>query len=92
MPRAPESPARFLTVARRFQELCKAGVVIATNGDYLVAKCAFQMITKSREVAGELSSIASRINGRMRELSQEMAAEMRNPAVQTPRGAFDVGD
>lgn len=51
--------------------------IVTTNGGYIVVKCAFQMISKSRQVAGKLDDVAFRLTERMSEFSDEMAAEMR---------------
>ena len=51
--------------------------LIATKGDYIVVKCAFQMISKSQEVARKLDDIAFHLTARMRDFSEEMGAEMR---------------
>jgi hypothetical protein len=51
--------------------------IVATNGGYIVAKCAFQMISKSQQVARKLDDIAFQLTEKMRNFSEEMAAEMR---------------
>ena len=51
--------------------------VVATNGGYIVVKCAFQMISKSQEVARKLDDIAFHLTEKMHDFSEEMAAEMR---------------
>ena len=51
--------------------------IATTNGRYIVVKCAFQMISKLRQVARKLDDIALQLTRRMREFSEEMAAEMR---------------
>jgi hypothetical protein len=51
--------------------------IVATNGDYIVVKCAFQMISKSQQVARKLEDIAFQLSGKMRDFSEEMATEMR---------------
>ena len=51
--------------------------IVATNGGYIVVKCAFQMISKSQQVAKKLEDIASQLTQRMPDFSEEMAAEMR---------------
>jgi hypothetical protein len=51
--------------------------VVAMNGGYIVVKCAFQMISKSQHVARKLSDIALQLTEKMRDFSEEMAAEMR---------------
>jgi hypothetical protein len=50
--------------------------IVAKNGGYIIVKCAFQMISKSREVAKTLDSIALQLVGKMHDFSKEMAAEM----------------
>jgi hypothetical protein len=47
-----------------------------TNGGYIVVKCAFQIISKSPQVAIELAGIAHQIRARMPDFSQEMTAAM----------------
>src|SRR5580693_9677771 len=39
--------------------------IVAKNGGYIIVKCAFQMISKSREVAKTLDSIALQLVGKM---------------------------
>ena len=51
--------------------------IVATNGGYIVVKCAFQMISKSQQVAKKLDLIAFQLTQEMRDFSEEMAAEMR---------------
>ena len=51
--------------------------IVATNGGYIVVKCAFQMISKSQQVARKLDHIAFQLTEKMRDFSEEMAAEMR---------------
>src|SRR5580693_783729 len=51
--------------------------IVATNGGYIVVKCAFQMISKSLQVARKLDDIAFQLIEKMRDFSEEMAAEMR---------------
>jgi hypothetical protein len=51
--------------------------IVATNGGYIVVKCAFQMISKSQQVARKLDDIAFQLTEKMRDFSEEMAAEMR---------------
>ena len=51
--------------------------MVATNGGYIVIKCAFQMISKSQQVARKLDDIAFQLTEKMRDFSEEMAAEMR---------------
>jgi len=50
--------------------------IATTNGRYIVVKCAFQSV-KLRQVARKLDDIALQLTRRMREFSEEMAAEMR---------------
>jgi hypothetical protein len=50
--------------------------IVATNGGHIVVKCAFQMISKSRQVASKLDDIAFQLNEKMRDFSEEMGAEM----------------
>ena len=51
--------------------------IVATNGGFIVVKCAFQMVSKSQQVAKKLDDIAFQLNEKMRDFSEEMAAEMR---------------
>jgi SAM-dependent methyltransferase len=51
--------------------------IVATNGGYIVVKCAFQMISKSQQVAKTLDDIALQLSEKMHDFSEEMAAEMR---------------
>ena len=51
--------------------------IVATNGGYIVVKCAFQMISKSLQVARKLDDIAFQLTEKMHDFSEEMAAEMR---------------
>jgi hypothetical protein len=51
--------------------------IVVTNGGYIVVKCAFQMICKSQQVARKLEGIALQLTQKMRDFSDEMAAEMR---------------
>jgi hypothetical protein len=51
--------------------------IVATNGGFIVVKCAFQMISKSQQVATKLDDIAFQLTEKMRDFSEEMAAEMR---------------
>jgi hypothetical protein len=51
--------------------------IVARNGGHIVVKCAFQMISKSPQVARKLDDIAFQLTERMRVFSEEMAAEMR---------------
>jgi hypothetical protein len=50
--------------------------MVAANGGYIVIKCALQMISKSLQVARQLDNIASQLTEKMRDFSEEMAAEM----------------
>lgn len=50
--------------------------IVATNGGHIVVKCAFQMISKSQQVARNLDDIAFQLTEKMRDFSEEMAAEM----------------
>jgi hypothetical protein len=51
--------------------------MVATNGGYIVVKCALQMISKSQQVARKLDDIAFQLTEKMSNFSKEMAAEMR---------------
>jgi hypothetical protein len=51
--------------------------IVVKNGGYIIVKCAFQMISKSQQVAKKLDGIAFQLTGKMRDFSEEMAAEMR---------------
>jgi hypothetical protein len=51
--------------------------IVATNGDHILVKCAFQMISKSQQVARKLDDIAFQLTKKMNGFSVEMAAEMR---------------
>ena len=51
--------------------------IVATNGGHIAVKCAFQMISKSQQVAGKLDDIAFQLNEKMSDFSEEMATEMR---------------
>jgi hypothetical protein len=51
--------------------------LVATNGDYIVVKCALQMISKSQPLANKLDDIASQLMEKMPDFSEEMAADMR---------------
>ena len=51
--------------------------MVATNGGYIVIKCAFQMISKSQQVAKILDDIPLKLSEKMHDFSEEMAAEMR---------------
>jgi hypothetical protein len=50
--------------------------IVTTNGGYIVVKCAFQMISKSQQVAGKLDDIAFQLTEKMGDFSEEMAADM----------------
>jgi hypothetical protein len=50
--------------------------MVATNGGYIVIKCAFQMISKSLQVARKLDGIALQITEKIGDFTEEMAAEM----------------
>jgi hypothetical protein len=50
--------------------------IVVKNGGYIIVKCAFQMISKSQQVAKKLDGIAFQLTGKMRDFSEEMAAEM----------------
>jgi hypothetical protein len=50
--------------------------IVATNGGYIVVKCAFHMISKSQQVAKKLDDIAFQLTQKMPDYSKEMAAEM----------------
>jgi hypothetical protein len=50
--------------------------IVAANGGFIVVKCAFQMISKSQQVARKLDDIAFQLTEKMRDFSEEMAAEM----------------
>jgi len=39
--------------------------IVATNGSHIVVKCAFQMISKSQQVAGKLDDIAFQLTEKM---------------------------
>jgi hypothetical protein len=51
--------------------------IVATNGGHIVVKCAFQMISKSRQVASKLDDIAFQLTEKIQDFSEEMATEMR---------------
>jgi len=51
--------------------------IVKTNRGYIVVKCAFQMISKSQQVAGKLDDIAFQLSEKMRDFTEEMAAETR---------------
>ena len=50
--------------------------IVATNGGYIVVKCAFQMISKSPQVARKLDDIAFQLTEKMDDFTEAMAAEM----------------
>jgi hypothetical protein len=50
--------------------------IVTANGGFIVVKCAFQMISKSQQVARKLDDIAFQLTEKMRDFSEEMAAEM----------------
>ena len=50
--------------------------IVATNGGFIVVKCAFQMISKSQQVARKLDDVAFQLTEKMHDFSEEMAAEM----------------
>jgi hypothetical protein len=50
--------------------------IVASNGGHIVVKCAFQMISKSQQVARKLDNIAFQLTEKMRDFSEEMTAEM----------------
>jgi len=50
--------------------------IVLDNGGYIIVKCAFQMLSKSREVAIRLDDIARQLRGKQPEYRQEMAIEM----------------
>jgi len=50
--------------------------IVLNNGGYIIAKCAFQMLSKSREVAIRLDDIARQLRDKQPEYRQEMAIEM----------------
>jgi hypothetical protein len=51
--------------------------IVATNGGYIVVKCAFQMVSKSRQVARKLDDIAFQLTAKMYDFSGVMTREMR---------------
>lgn len=53
--------------------------LVTMNGGYILVKCAFQMISKSQEVAEKLDDIALQLTEKMHDFSEEMGAEMRRP-------------
>jgi hypothetical protein len=50
--------------------------IVVANGGHIVVKCAFQMISKSQQVATRLDHIAFQLSERMDRFSEEMASEM----------------
>ena len=50
--------------------------IVATNGGHIVIKCAFQMISKSLQVARKLDSIAFQLTEEMDNFTEEMVTEM----------------
>jgi hypothetical protein len=50
--------------------------IVATNSGHIVVKCAFQMISKSQQVARKLDNIAFQLTAKMHDFSEEMADEM----------------
>jgi hypothetical protein len=50
--------------------------IVTTNGGYIVVKCAFQIISKSQQVARKLDDIAFQLTEKMSDFYEEMAAEM----------------
>jgi len=51
--------------------------IVATNGGHILVKCAFQMISKSQQVARKLDDIAFQLTENMHDFCVEMTAEMR---------------
>ena len=51
--------------------------IVAINGGHILVKCAFQMISKSQQVARKLDDIAFQLTEQMNGFSVEMAAVMR---------------
>ena len=51
--------------------------LVVTNGGYIVVKCAFQMISKSQQVARKVDDIAFQLSEKMHEFTEEMGAEIR---------------
>ncbi len=51
---------------------------VANNRGHIVVKCAFQMISKSKEVATKLNGIARRLRGNMPDYRLEMTVEMKS--------------
>jgi hypothetical protein len=50
--------------------------IVLNNGGHIIVKCAFQMVSKSREVAIRLEGIARQLHDKKPEYRQEMAIEM----------------
>jgi hypothetical protein len=50
--------------------------IVRNNGGYIIVKCAFQMLSKSREVAIRLDDIARQLRDKQPEYRQEMAIEI----------------
>jgi hypothetical protein len=50
--------------------------IAAANGGYIIAKCAFQMLTKSKEVAIKLDGIARQLHSKLPDYHRQMAVEM----------------
>jgi hypothetical protein len=50
--------------------------IVINNGGHIIVKCAFQMLSKSREVAIRLEDIARQLRDKMPEYHQQMAIEM----------------
>jgi hypothetical protein len=50
--------------------------IAATNGGYIIVKCAFQMLTKSEEVAIKLDGITRQLRSKLPNYHREMAVEM----------------
>jgi hypothetical protein len=51
--------------------------IVATNGGHIVVKCAFQMISKSQQVARKLDDVAFQLTVKMQDFCVEMVTEMR---------------
>jgi hypothetical protein len=50
--------------------------IAATNGGYIIVKCAFQMLAKSMEVANKLNGIARQLHRKLPDYRRQMAVEM----------------
>jgi hypothetical protein len=50
--------------------------IAATNGGHLIVKCAFQMLTKSKEVAMQLDAIFRQLHDNLPDYQREMAVGM----------------